>query len=215
MNATPPVSRYGLSDLPRVPLLPAHESALEQARERMLGAGFWRAAKLSAMRDVLALARISRLEVIGIDPTTELRVLIRMPCCVPCLPPAAPELVVEQQVELSLRYGEEILRGPQPGYSIVEILRPFHVHHPNASAGPAQRLCLAASLPRGYPLREAIVASYAALTLQSVMLDERDPAGVMSPAAARFWQQHMHRIPLTREPFLAPPGGGATTGGPV
>ena len=213
MNPTTPLPRYGLSDLPRVPLLPVHESALQQARERMLGPGFWRAAKLSAMREVLALAQISRLELIGIDPTTELRVLVRMRCCVPCLPPAAPEPVIERTVELSLRYGEEILRGPQPGYSIVEILKPLHVHHPNVSQGPAQRLCLAASLPRGYPLREAIVASYAALTLQSVTVDERDPAGVMSPAAARFWQQHMDRIPLSREPFLAPPVGDAPTGG--
>jgi hypothetical protein len=213
LNPQTPLPRYGLSDLDRVPLLPAHEDALQHARKLMLGAGFWRAAKLSAMRDVLALAQISRLEVIGMDPTTELRVLVRMPCCVPCLPPGASELVVESQVELALRYGEEILRGPQPGYSIVEIRKPAHVHHPNTSAGPAQRLCLAASLPRGYPLREAIVASYGALTLQSVTVDERDPAGVMSPEAARFWQQRMDRIPLTREPFLAAPGSAVDTGG--
>jgi hypothetical protein len=206
-----PLPRYGLSDLDRVPLLPAHESALQHARTLMLGAGFWRAAKLSALREVLALAQISRLEVIGIDPTTSLRLLVGMPCCVPCLPPGGCEPRVEQRVELALRYGEEILRGPQPGYSIVEILKPHHVHHPNVSESP-QRLCLAASLPRGYPLREAIVASYGALTFQSVTVDERDPAGVMSPAAARFWQQHMERIPLTREPFLATPGGDAGPG---
>jgi hypothetical protein len=196
-----------------VPLLPAHESALQHARKIMLGAGFWRAAKLSAMREVLALAQISRLEVLGIDPTTELRMLIGMPCCVPCLPPGASEPLVEPRVELALRYGEEILRGPQPGYSIVEIRKPAFVFHPNVSEGPGQRLCLSASLPRGYPLREAIVASYAALTLQSVTVDERDHAGVMSPDAARFWQQHMDRIPLTREPFLAAPGGDASPAG--
>jgi hypothetical protein len=49
-----------------------------------------------------------------------------------------------------------------------------------------------------------VLASYAALTLQSVMVDERDPAGVMNSEAARWWQANAGRIPLTTTPFLAP-----------
>jgi hypothetical protein len=59
-------------------------------------------------------------------------------------------------------------------------------------------------VPRGYPLREAVLASYAALTLQSVMVDELDPVGVMNRQAARWWQANAGRIPLTTTPFLAP-----------
>jgi hypothetical protein len=213
MNADLPLSGFGLSDLARVPLLPQHEAALTRAREVALGEGSWRHCKLGAIRDLFALERISRLTVVGIDPITELRAIVRMPCAVPCLPPDPNELPVASETELGLRYPEEILRGPLPGYSLVEIREPHHVWHANVSSGPSQRLCLAASLPRGYPLREAIVASYAALTLQSVTLDERDPAGVMNLEAARWWQQNAHRIPLTRDPFLTAGGGGAAAGG--
>lgn len=204
MIETTRLSGYGLSELSHVPLLPQHEAALEHTRKVALGAGPWRHCKIGTVRDLCALERISRIRVLGIDPTTELRALIRMPCSVPCLPPDAPDLVVETEVDLALRYPEEILRGPLPGYALVEIVAPKFVYHANVASGPSQRLCLSASLPRGYPLREAIVASYAALTLQSVTLDERDPAGVMSASAALWWQRNAHRIPLSREPFLGP-----------
>ena len=84
MTATP-TTGYGLSDLHRVPLLPQHEAAIEHARTVALGAGYWRHAKFSAIRDVFALAQISRLEVLGIDPTTELRMHVRMACATPCV----------------------------------------------------------------------------------------------------------------------------------
>ena len=158
MNANTPLTGFGLSDLPRVPLLPQHEAALARASEVALGEGFWRHCKLSTIRDLCALERIcSRFDLLGVDPTTELRVLARLRCAVPCLPPDSNGLVVEGEVELALRYPEEILRGPQPGYALVEIRKPDHVLHANVSSGPSQRLCLGASLPRGYPLREAIV----------------------------------------------------------
>jgi hypothetical protein len=88
---------------------------------------------------------------------------------------------------------------------IVAILTPRDVHHANVSSGRgSQRLCLGVNVPRGYPLREAVLATYAALTMQSAMVDELDPAGVMNSQAALFWQANPGRIPLTTTPFLAP-----------
>jgi hypothetical protein len=158
------------------------------------------------VRDLLALEQMAqRMTVLGIDWSTELRALVRLRTPVPCMPAGAPDLVVASQVDLALFYPEEILRGPLPGFGIVEILSPREVFHANVSAGLAsQRLCLGVNVPRGYPLREAVLASYAALSMQSVMVDELDPGGVMNSEAARWWQANAGRIPLTTAPFLAP-----------
>jgi hypothetical protein len=79
------------------------------------------------------------------------------------------------------------------------------VHHANVAAGGRpQRLCLGVNLPRGFPLREAVLSTYAALSMQSVMVDELDPGGVMNSEAALWWQANPGRIPLTAKPFLAP-----------
>ena len=66
--------------------------------------------------------------------------------------------------------------------------------------------------PLSTAVREAVLASYAALTLQSVMIDELDPAGVMNKQAARWWQANTGRIPLTSTPFLAPLRAGESAG---
>ena len=66
-----------------------------------------------------------------------------------------------------------------------------------------QPLCLGANVARGFPLREAVLASYAALTLQTATIDDRDPAGIMNREAALWWQANAARAPLSRAPFLA------------
>jgi len=70
--------------------------------------------------------------------------------------------------------------------------------HPDEVSG------LGASLPTGIPCVELIVASYGALAMQNVMVDERDAAGVLNIEAARWWQANTHRIPLTKTPLLSP-----------
>jgi hypothetical protein len=197
---------FGLADLERVPLLPQQEEGYQRLCKAALGTPAWRARKRCEVHDLLALERIAeRMEVLALDAMTELRALVRLRAPVPSMPPGARDLVVGDQVDLALLYPEEILRGPLPGYAIVEIMAPRNVYHANvATRGLSQRLCLGANVPRGYPLREAVLASYAALTLQSVMIDELDPAGVMNREAARWWQDNAGRIPLTTTPFLAP-----------
>jgi hypothetical protein len=197
---------FGLSDLDRVPLLPQQEERLQHLRESSLGPPPWRARKECEVRDLLALEQIAqRMTVLGIDWTTELRALIRLRAPVPCMPPGANDLVVADQVDLALLYPEAILRGPLPGMSIVEIIAPRYVFHANVGGiGLSQRLCLGVNVPRGYPLREAVLGCYAALTMQSVMVDELDPGGVMNQSAAKWWQTNTDRIPLATAPFLAP-----------
>jgi hypothetical protein len=54
-------------------------------------------------------------------------------------------------------------------------------------------------------LRDILLMAYGALTLQSVQLNPGDAAGVMNPAASDWWIHNLHRLPLTREPFISRP----------
>jgi hypothetical protein len=195
----------GLANLGDVVLPREQEAELRRLRESSLGPPMWRARKQAEARDLIALAQITpRMTLLALTTTTDLRAIVRLRAPVPCLPPGADDLCVEDEVDLGIAYPEEILRMPLPGYALVEILAPRHVHHPNVDArGSSQRMCLGVQVPRGYPLREGMCATYAALTLQSVMLDERDHAGVMNVEAARWWQANTRRIPLSTAPFLA------------
>ena len=187
--------RAGLHDLASVPLRPEQERALERQRAVSLGSAVWRARKAGEVRELMALESITdRMEIRAIDPTTELLVVVALEMPVPCMPPGATDLVIENEVELVLFYPDAILRGPLPGHVIVNISEPRHVHHANVgSLRGAQPFCLGANVPRGYPLREAILATYAGLTLQTVAIDETDPAGVMRGDVARWWQANSDR----------------------
>ncbi len=204
-HTQPARQEYGLSSLPEVPLPPERQHLLRGLCEMSQGSPTWRARKSAEARDLLALETIApRLVIVALDLTTELLAIVRMQVTVPCLP-ATGELVVVGQVDLALRYPEEILRGPLPGYALVEIPTPRRVWHPNISVDQAQRLCLGANVPRGYPVREAVLGSYAALTLQSITLDGSDPAGIMNGAALEYWNDHRSRIPLSKAAFLDEP----------
>jgi len=210
-----PVGRAGLHDLSRIALESPYAEALADLEPTLLGRPAWVARKRVELRELFALAQLApnRMSILGLDASTEIRALLDLRCDLSCLNPGDPDIHVERKARLFVRYPEAILRGPLPGTELVQIVEPHHVHHPNVgtaeafgSAGPgafaSQTLCLGARIPRGLPLREALLMSYAALTLQSVQLDERDAAGVMNVDAARFWQQNPHRIPLSRETFL-------------
>jgi hypothetical protein len=201
---------FGLSDLGRVELSPEHAERLRGAVVESLGRPEWRARKQAETRDVLALAQISeRLTVLALDARVDLMIILRLRGPVPCLPPGAADTVLAGESDLLFRYPEQLMHEPIPGYDMVRILRPRHVYLPNASSqdkqpGEPQALCLGANIPRGLPLREAVLASYAAFTLQAVTLDEADPAGVMNRDAVEHWQLNSQRIPLSREAFLSP-----------
>jgi len=196
---------HGLSTLSAVSLSPEREEFMRRVGPTSQGSPAWRARKPVEARELLALETIApRIEIIALDLTTELLAIVRMAVTVPCLARDG-ELVVVGQADLALCYPEEILHGPLPGYALVQIHRPRRVWHPNVSDDVAQRICLGANVPKGYPLREAVLGSYAALTLQSISLDQADPAGIMNPAALSYWNDHKARIPLSTAAFLDPP----------
>ena len=202
-------TRPGLADLPAVPLPPEQEHALDALASAGQGSPAWRARKRTEGRALLALSRIAeRMTLLALDLRVALKAIVRLEVTVPCLPPGADDLVVVGEADLVLNYPEDILRGPLPGYALVQIAAPPHVMHPNVGRveNGGQPLCLGASVPRGYPVREAVLASYAALTLQAITLDEADPAGVMNAKAVQFWRERADRIPLSREPFLGAVG---------
>ena len=61
---------------------------------------------------------------------------------------------------------------------------------------------LGATLPPGVRVKELVLMTYGALSMQSVMIDATDPAGVLNPEAAEWWQEIRNRLPLTSVPFL-------------
>lgn len=205
-----PKRDHGLSDLLTLPLDPLHAGRLAALETAVVGTPPWRGFKLSEARAILALDQIApRMSILALDIATLFLAALRIVTPVPCRPPGSADVVVASEVDLVVTYPEVLLRQPIPGDVLVRILRPPHVHHPNVSPRADQRLCLGPSIPRGFPVREAILLSYAALSLQSIGLDEADPAGVLNLEATRFWQSNRCRIPLSREAFLDPPGGGA------
>jgi hypothetical protein len=200
--------RLGLHDLHRVQLGEHALRGLAALEAKSQGSPVWRARKAAEARSLLALEHIApRMQVLAMDSATALLAIVRLQVPVACLPPAErarpdAELTLADHADLALRYPEEVLRFPLPGYALVQILAPRHAWHPNVSADGAQRLCLGAKLPRGYPLREAVLTSYAALCLAAITLDELDPAGVLNAEAARWWQARATKIPLSQAAFL-------------
>ncbi len=188
-----------------------HEVSLSASRQRLLeaaarlcgGPAVWRHRKLAEARELLALSEIaSRLTVESLDLREVLRALVSLRVPVACLPDGQGTLRIHPKAILGLYYPEVALRTPLPGFSFVQILYPTGVWHANVSSKADQMLCLGAQLPTGIPLKEIVLMAYGALSMQAVMIDERDTAGVLNLEAARWWQQNIHRVPLSREPFV-------------
>lgn len=216
IDPPPSAARRGIADLSWVEPEGSYREALESARLQCTGGPVWRGRKLAEFRDFLALCQISdgRLVPLRWDLGGSLGLLFQMAAPVPTLPDPAGELVVRKRVLLGLVYREAALREPQPGSSFVVILAPNHVLHPNVTPaepgfgdfGPGQALCLGAKFAPGMTtVKELILRTFAAITLQSVQLDPNDSAGLFNPNAARWWLANRHRIPLTNEGLIPNP----------
>jgi len=198
---------YGLADLATLPLDEGNQRNLDRLVEDIVsGSSAWRERKPREARGLIALSQIApRLSIRHLDLRTELITLVELrDTPVPCWPPGSAEIQIHRGAVLAIRYPEDILSRPIPGTSPIRILEPHFVFHSNVGpfANPTPSLCLGANVPRGFPLREIVLASYAALTLQAISLDTMDPAGVLNGDAATWWQANATRIPLTAEPFL-------------
>ncbi|MHC4953591.1 MAG: hypothetical protein ACYTGZ_06855 [Planctomycetota bacterium] len=201
------MGKKGLAGLDDVVFTEWQEQRLAAVLGLAQGARPWRERKVREARELFALSLISpRLQVIHIDVRTEFQAHVRMLTPVACRENSSAEVVIEHEAILALRLTEDSLSAPQPGYSFVQIRHPANVFHPNVSTEHHQSLCLGVQMPAGIPVRELVLGSWAALTLQSIQLDEQDAAGVLNGEAALYWQQHTDRIPLTDATFLD--GGG-------
>ena len=201
----PPGGPVSLSQLARAQLSPATNDVLRQVGERAGGTPAWRNRKRREMQDLFALVELApagRLSIEMLDPSEVLRVMVRLRVPVPCmLKPPAGELAIAPFALLGISYPEAATRQPLPGFAFVQILQPSHVWHANVS--PAfNNLCLGAQLPAGIRLTEVVLLAYAALSMQAVMFDPHDAAGVLNREAAHFWQHNTHRLPLSKTPFL-------------
>ncbi len=199
----------GLAALASLTLDDARRVVLEAAAARARGTASWRARKIAEARDLLALSQIAppgRLIVEALDLADELRALLALRVPVPCRPGEDGRLGIANLALLGLTYWQEAIRRPMPGFAFLHVLAPQGVWHPNAAPEHGQPLCLGALLPAGIPVKEIVLLAYGLLSMQSVMLDERDAAGVLNADAARWWQFNLDKIPLSRTPFLGEEG---------
>lgn len=200
----PEIPKGGLRALDQVNLCPRYQTMLDNAVPTCLGSPPWRSRKQVETRELFALSQISgRMVVKEIDIREALRAILLLEVPVPQLPNHNGELQVANEAIIGLIYREEAVEQPQPGYSYLKILAPRGIWH--ANVGPNKRgqpLCLGLSLPAAIPIKEIILMAYGALSMQTVMYDEQDSAGVLNPDAARWWQLNLSKIPLTREPFI-------------
>lgn len=200
-----PAPSATLADLPQVRLTPQHQSLLDHAAGLCGGPPEWRNRKIAEAHDALALAQIAnRMSVAQLDLFNDLRILIQLRVPVPVLPDPRQALQIAPLAVLGIVYRFSTIGHAEPGYSFVQILAPAPVWHANVSLQLGQMLCLGPLLPAGIPLKEIILMTYGALSMQTVQLDALDPAGVLNPIAADWWQRNLNLIPLSREPFLNP-----------
>ena len=205
-----PSGSPGLSDLGRVELGPRDREWLDAVARDAGGPLPWRMRKQVEARDLLALDEIAppgRMRIDLIDPAEALRVLLLLAVPVPLQPAEDGALRLADHALLGITYPQEALVQSLPGYAFVQLLAPAGIWHPNVAFHPTQLLCLGAQLPPGIRLTELVLLAYGALSLQTVTLDEMDPAGVLNGDAARWWQQNLDRIPLTKRAFLHPDAG--------
>ncbi len=207
-----------LAALHAVELSPAYRAIFDQVAPGCAGPEPWRRRKLGAAHELLALAQVSgRLVIHYLDLTVALRAVFRMTVPVPCRRGGRGPLVVAPAAQLGLVYRQEAMLTAQNGLSFFEILEPRDVFHanvatshwppdaqvgaPSHSAPRAQMLCLGSQLFPGIKLVDLVLMAYGALSLQTTQFSLADPAGVLNPEAARWFQANATHIPLTREPF--------------
>jgi len=197
--------RMGLSRLAEVKLSPDRQQQLELAEVSSGGSADWRGRKRAELWDLLALSQLAppgRMKLEFLDLRVALRAVVLLRVPVPCMPLPRGELLVATRALLGLTYPQESLSRPLPGYAFIQVLSPQRVWHANVAPEAAQPLCLGAQLPAGIRTKELVLMTYGALSMQSIMINERDPAGVLNPVAAEWWQRNITSIPLTRTPFL-------------
>jgi hypothetical protein len=190
--------------LDAVELDPPYQALLAELSRSATGPAHWRRCKHQQAKQVLALTQVAprgRLAVMNIQMTDSLDLLLHLNVTVPRMPPGSDELVVEDRAIVAIHYPQEVLTQDLRGTACVRIDQPRHVWLANAHQA-AGVLCIGQIIPRNTLVKEIIWLTYTALTMQTVMFDTRDAAGVINPDAARWWAANQDRVPLTRTALL-------------
>jgi len=195
--------QFGLSELAKVHLDAEQAERLERAASNSGGSPAIRARKKTEARDLLAMSQIaSRLQVVEFDLASSLRAVIRLRGPVPCRPTPDGPLRIEYDTLLGLNYRHESFARSTPGWGFFQLLMPRRCWHANVSGDAVQALCLGPQLPAGVRVRDLVLMAFGALTMQTVQVDEYDPAGVLNKEAAIWWQANLDLVPLTNEAFI-------------
>lgn len=186
------------------PLLAPFQQMLDAALGQNGGDLPWRLRKRAEAAGLLRLVQSAppgRLAVDRLDLRQALRARLYLRVKTPCRPDAEGALQVADFAVLGLNYPRDVLVKRLHGMSFFQVLVPDGVWHPNVGEA-GQPLCLGAFLPVGIPVVELVYLAYGALSMQTAMTDEYDPAGVVNYAAAKWWQQNAGLAPLSATPLL-------------
>lgn len=198
------LAAHGLGGLSHVVLNRRYQQLLKKAMRCCGGPSPWQCRKQGEAHDLLALAQVcGRLDVKEIDMKGSFRAIVVMEAPVMLRPDHTGQCRLAEYAILGILYHEEAVSAALPGAAFVSVLAPNDLWYANVgSLDKGQPLCLGLTLPAAIPVKEIVLMAWGALTMQTVMIDERDSAGVLNADAARWWQDNLQRIPLTGEPFI-------------
>jgi hypothetical protein len=194
-----------------------HKSAqelLDAALDANGGNRGWRLWKETHVKEIVEVCkraeRMSMLD-ISLGGDLDLAYEIRQP--VPLLPRPDGQLVIGKKVIYHLHFEEDWSFEPPAPWEILGVIQPKGIWHPNVSPTLDGRICLGTfgekgkaaegSLSRMSP-KEILMAGFFAVQLDNLVLDERDPNGILNPIACSYFRDHDEYLPLTRAGLFEP-----------
>lgn len=173
----------------------------ERAVRRAKGDRSWREWKIAMARDLGRLAeQANRMKLLSLKVAGDFAAIYSVEMPVPRRP-ANGKLVVGEKAVFHLTYFEKYRWEAPPPWALLGLVEPADMWHPNSAVRYRGAICLGAQQP-GVAPREIVLQGYSAVCLQSVQLDESDPAGVLNGEACEFYRGHPEYVPLTRVGFL-------------
>jgi hypothetical protein len=160
----------------------------------------WKASQVAAVADLANRSPRMDLFEVCLDGDLDIDFGIHLP--VPRWPHRG-ELVIAPAGVFHLHYEEDWLVEAPPGWAWLSLWMPRDPFHPNCRPALRGAICLG-KLPPGTPPPEIIRLGHDTLTLQNVVLDERDPEGVLNVEACEYYRHHPEYLPLTHCGLLDP-----------
>lgn len=201
-----------------IPKTLSPQEILARAREKNTGKRPWQVWKSVEAEDVVnlfdqvnqqALAKAGedsgqqpRVQLLDLNFSGDLNLVygVRMP--VP-LWPVDGKLQLGSSAVFHLQFREEWRWEAPAGWEPLGLFNPQGPFHPNMAPAMRGAICLG-TLPPGVSLKELVLLGYYALSLQSAVLDESDPHGVLNPQACEYYRNHPEYLPLTHAGLADP-----------